>query len=71
VLPDDTPDTLAARVLRAEHALFPRVVEAVAAGRVKLGGDGRACLSAPAPGLRFALVDDGGDAADVDRLFIP
>lgn len=39
VLPDDTPDTLAARVLRAEHALFPRVLESIArdlAGQVRV-----------------------------------
>jgi phosphoribosylglycinamide formyltransferase-1 len=27
VLPGDTPDTLAARVLKEEHRLFPKVVE--------------------------------------------
>ncbi|GLC26400.1 phosphoribosylglycinamide formyltransferase [Roseisolibacter agri] len=37
----DTPETLAARVLRAEHALLPRVVQAVAAGAVSLDADGR------------------------------
>ena len=41
VLSADTPDTLAARVLRAEHALLPPVVDAVAAGRVWLTDDGR------------------------------
>lgn len=41
VLPTDTPDELAARVLQAEHLLYPRVVEAVAAGRIRLGGDNR------------------------------
>lgn len=30
VLPDDTPDTLAARVLKAEHLLYPRCVAAAA-----------------------------------------
>lgn len=30
VLPDDTPETLAARVLRVEHRLLPAAVEAVA-----------------------------------------
>lgn len=39
---DDSPATLAARVLRAEHTLYPRCVEAVAAGVVTLGTDGRA-----------------------------
>ncbi|WP_085809838.1 phosphoribosylglycinamide formyltransferase [Sphingomonas sp. TZW2008] len=28
ILPDDTPETLAARVLREEHLLYPRVVQA-------------------------------------------
>jgi formyltetrahydrofolate-dependent phosphoribosylglycinamide formyltransferase len=36
VLPDDTPAALAARVLEVEHLLLPRVVEAVAAGRIHL-----------------------------------
>jgi formyltetrahydrofolate-dependent phosphoribosylglycinamide formyltransferase len=40
VAPDDTPESLAARVLRAEHALFPRCVAAVAAGRVRLDAAG-------------------------------
>jgi formyltetrahydrofolate-dependent phosphoribosylglycinamide formyltransferase len=34
VLPGDDEHALAARVLRAEHLLFPRVVQAVAAGRL-------------------------------------
>jgi phosphoribosylglycinamide formyltransferase-1 len=38
---DDSPETLAARVLRVEHTLYPRVVEAVADGRVLLDDDGR------------------------------
>jgi formyltetrahydrofolate-dependent phosphoribosylglycinamide formyltransferase len=33
---DDTPDTLAARVLKAEHSLYPRVVAAIAEGRIRL-----------------------------------
>lgn len=41
VRPDDDEHTLAARVLRAEHLLFPRVVQAVAAGDVRLTSDGR------------------------------
>ncbi len=32
VLPGDTPEALAARVLAAEHALYPRALAAVAAG---------------------------------------
>jgi len=37
----DDEHTLAARVLRAEHVLYPRVVQAVAAGQVRLTADGR------------------------------
>jgi len=33
VLPDDTPETLAARVLRVEHLLLPAAVEALATAR--------------------------------------
>lgn len=33
---DDTPETLAARVLAEEHKLYPRVVAALAAGRLRL-----------------------------------
>lgn len=40
VAPDDTPDTLAARVLRAEHALFPPCVHALATGRLTIRDDG-------------------------------
>jgi formyltetrahydrofolate-dependent phosphoribosylglycinamide formyltransferase len=41
VHPTDDEETLAARVLRAEHLLFPRVVQAVAAGEVRLSADGK------------------------------
>lgn len=41
VLPGDTPGTLAARVLRLEHRLFPLCVTAVATGDIRLGDDGR------------------------------
>jgi phosphoribosylglycinamide formyltransferase-1 len=41
VLPGDTPDTLAARVLEQEHVLYPQALRLVAEGRVRLE-DGRA-----------------------------
>ena len=40
VLPSDTADSLAQRVLRLAHILYPRSVKAVAQGRVKIV-DGR------------------------------
>ena len=36
VLAGDTPDELAARVLKQEHILYPRAVRLVAEGRVRL-----------------------------------
>lgn len=41
VNPEDTADEVARRVLDVEHLLFPRIVDAVAAGRVQLGPDNR------------------------------
>jgi folate-dependent phosphoribosylglycinamide formyltransferase PurN len=40
VHPSDDEHTVAARVLRVEHVLYPRVVQAVAAGDVRLAHDG-------------------------------
>lgn len=51
VLADDTPDSLGARVLAAEHRLYPACLAAVAAGRIRLE-DGRILWrAAPADGL--------------------
>jgi folate-dependent phosphoribosylglycinamide formyltransferase PurN len=44
VSPGDTPDDVAERVLDAEHRLYPRVVEAVAAGLIRLAPDNRVAL---------------------------
>lgn len=57
VFADDTPATLAARVSRVEHLLLPRVVEAIATGRVRLGDDGRVrgAYQRPDGGWAFAL----------------
>jgi formyltetrahydrofolate-dependent phosphoribosylglycinamide formyltransferase len=55
---DDTAASLAARVLRVEHVLYPIAVNAVAAGRVLLAADGTVKRSA-APS-----VADGADATD-------
>ena len=36
VLSDDTTETLAARVLEREHVIYPKVVEALAAGKIRV-----------------------------------
>ncbi len=38
---DDTPDTLAARVLAAEHRIYPESLALLARGGVRMSGDGR------------------------------
>lgn len=38
VLPDDTPDSLAERVLAVEHQIFPEALELIAQGRVQIKG---------------------------------
>ncbi|MGD1878616.1 MAG: phosphoribosylglycinamide formyltransferase [Kiloniellaceae bacterium] len=58
VLPGDDPDSLAARVLKAEHRLYPACLRLVAEGKVRLAGgqarlagdfDGSAQIFNPAP----------------------
>lgn len=39
VLPDDDPDTLAARVLAQEHRIYPLAIRWFAEGRVRMQGD--------------------------------
>jgi len=64
VLAGDTASSLADRVLRIEHRLFPLCVAGVASGAIILGEDGRThgaldvSLPPSAPELRFSLVSD-------------
>ena len=48
VLAHDTPDTLAARVLQAEHRLYPHALALIASGAVRIEGE-RAVLTAREP----------------------
>ena len=64
VFPDDTSESLARRVLEVEHAMYPRVVYAVASGDVTLGADGRVHVHAErCPGAHFALSQAPGAAS--------
>ena len=68
VLPDDTPDALAARVLEAEHMLLPRIVEAVASGAIALDASGRVQYHGIAMPPCFAPAPDiGAVARHLDR----
>jgi folate-dependent phosphoribosylglycinamide formyltransferase PurN len=69
---DDTPESLAARVLRIEHMLLPRAVEAVARGAVTLDADGQVHgVCAPPEVLAYSLStqDDASLASEIDALF--
>jgi phosphoribosylglycinamide formyltransferase-1 len=64
VLPDDSEQSLAARVLTREHRIYPKTIGLIADGRISLSGDrvlfdGQA-LSAP-------LSDDDAEAAAVPQ----
>ena len=66
----DTPETLAARVLRIEHLLLPRAVDALARGAVSLtDGRVRGGVAAPTTAFSLRLPDDASLVADIDALF--
>jgi phosphoribosylglycinamide formyltransferase-1 len=54
----DTADTLAARVLRGEHIIYPRAVRWFVEGRVALGADGVVRQTEAAPQWLFLDGDD-------------
>lgn len=58
VLPDDTSDTLAARILEQEHKIYPRAIQLIAEGRVHV--DGREVkIDPPSPPTGAAIVNPG------------
>jgi formyltetrahydrofolate-dependent phosphoribosylglycinamide formyltransferase len=70
VLANDDEHSLAARVLRAEHLLYPRVLDAVAGGQVRLRADGLV-ERGRVPHARLPVMDPSLDdralAAALDR----
>jgi phosphoribosylglycinamide formyltransferase 1 len=48
ILDNDTPDTLAARILKQEHKIYPRAVQLFAEGRLRVEGR-RVCVEAGKP----------------------
>jgi formyltetrahydrofolate-dependent phosphoribosylglycinamide formyltransferase len=70
VSPDDTPESLAARVLRVEHLLLPRSVDALAAGRLRLEHGRVVGAASPPPDAAFVLASDAAAlATSIDRMF--
>jgi phosphoribosylglycinamide formyltransferase-1 len=72
VAPGDSAESLAARVLRVEHLLLPRAVDALARGAVTLDDEGRVRFAQAAPAATvFSLdvPDDATLATQIDALF--
>lgn len=63
VLAGDTPQTLAARVLRIEHRLYSRTVDWLAQGRVSLDGPMRVRVRGVAT-RSFVLAGDGAEIVE-------
>jgi len=55
VRPDDTAETLAARVLLVEHRIYPQALRLVAQGRVRID-DGRCTVADPGPADAVLIV---------------
>ncbi len=69
VFEEDTPETLAARVLRVEHVLLPRVVELLCGESLALDDDGtvHGSFLTGTHGEAFSLRAEDSLAADLDR----
>ena len=69
VYADDDEHALAARVLKIEHLLYPRVVDAVARGAIALEADGRVrgAVTAPSDALAFTITA-AGEAAIAEQI---
>lgn len=69
VFEEDLPETLAARVLRVEHALLPRVVELLCAESLALDDDGtvHGAFLTGAQADVFTLVEGASLALDLDH----
>jgi len=69
VFEEDSPETLAARVLRVEHALLPRVVELLCAESLALDDDGtvHGAFLTGAQADVFTLAEGASLTSDLDR----
>ena len=56
---DDTPDTLAERILEVEHRIYPAALRLVASGRIRLEGD--ICKTGGSAGSGGTLLSPGVD----------
>ncbi|MGO9455020.1 MAG: phosphoribosylglycinamide formyltransferase [Candidatus Binataceae bacterium] len=73
VMPNDTPDSLAARVLDVEHALYRKTLAKIARGTIKLPSDpsdrpSRTKMPAYEPSIRFPLSGQFGFAPQITAI---
>jgi len=54
VFDDDTPQTLAGRILQVEHRIYPEALRLLAGGQVRL--EGAVCKTAKVPGREGSLI---------------
>ena len=72
VFPGDTPSSLGRRVLQVEHALYPSVIDALAAGHIRLDEHGRVTGWPPdGTGEHFTPASAVRLPADTDSSFRP
>lgn len=58
VLPEDDAETLAARILEQEHKIYPRAIQLIARGRVRVAGR-KVIIDPPSPPSGTSLVNPG------------
>ena len=59
VMPDDNPETLSARILEAEHKIYPHALRLIAEGRVNVFGENVFVAGAGTPStILFNPLDD-------------
>lgn len=71
VLEDDTPESLAERILRQEHEIYPEAIRLFAEGRLKIEGRRVRVVDEPKPAALLSVYDKTGIvdfARGLDRL---
>lgn len=61
ILPEDTADSLAARILTQEHRIYPRAIQLIAEDRVRINGR-QVTIDPPSPPTGSAVINPGLDS---------
>jgi phosphoribosylglycinamide formyltransferase 1 len=68
VADDDTPETLAARVIQIEHRIYPEALRLLASGRLRLQGDVCKTATSAASGGTLISPAANGTSAPVEKI---